>query len=119
MAAKVKTIARNPDTCDFIVGPNGDLALAEGKEAYAQIINSKMKTQRGEMQLNLAGGIPYMETVFRNRSLLPIWESEVMLMLNSLSFVTNINSYSCKVEQNMVRYVAEIQTDSGEVIINE
>lgn len=118
MATTVKTIARNPETCDFVVGPDKQLVLVEGKEAYAQIINAKMRTQRGELQLNLMGGIPYMETVFKNRSLIPIWESEVILMLEDLPFVKSVKNFEYTVEEGTVKYTAEIETDSGEITIN-
>lgn len=118
MASQVYTIAREPETNDIYLNVRGDFALVAGKEAYSQIVDAKMKTTIGEVQLNLAAGLPYFETVFSSGSLVRVWESEAVKMLEGLDFVRNVDSFDCAVEENVVKYTAEIRTDSGVVKAN-
>lgn len=118
MANLVKTLARNPETMDLIVDVSGNLAMAVGKEAYAQIINAKMRTSLGEKQLDVTGGLPYFQTVFADKSLVNIWQAEAVKMLESLPFVIRVISFDCDIADDMVQYTSEIETDEGSVIIN-
>lgn len=118
MASQVYTIAREPDTCDMYLDERGDIALVAGKEAYAQIVNAKMRTTAGEVQLNLLLGLPYFSTVFSNKSLVGIWRTEALKMLEGVDFVKSIESFDCKVEDDMVKYTAEIKTNSGVINTN-
>lgn len=118
MASQVYTIAREPETNDIFLNVRGDIALVAGKEAYSQIVDAKMKTTIGEVQLNLAAGLPYFETVFSSGSLVRVWESEAVKMLGNLDFVKSIESFDCKVEDDMVKYTAEIKTNSGVINTN-
>lgn len=118
MATKVNTIARDPDTCDMFLDAYGNIALASGKEAYAQIVNAKMRTTLGELQLDMRKGLPYFETVFSNAALLDIWRASAVEMLEALPFVISVDSFICQIEGNVVKYTSEIRTDSGVIQTN-
>lgn len=117
MRQKISTIAKDAN-CDLYIDSNGRLAMVHGKDAYAQIINAKMRTVLGEMQLAMQNGIPYFQTVFSDKSMLPIWQDEVEKMLRSIPFVKNISSFDCNYDNDVLKYTAEIETDSGMVEIN-
>ena len=114
---EVKTLARD-ENCDLYVGTDGQLAIVDGKEAYAQIINAKMRTTLGEMQLAMQKGVPYFETVFADPSMVPVWQESVIQMLESLAFVIEVSSFICETKGNMLEYTSEIKTDKGMVTIN-
>jgi aspartate/tyrosine/aromatic aminotransferase len=117
MAVYATTIARNKNN-DLYLDSHGNIAMVSGRDAYAQIINAKMKTSRGEMQLNIDKGIPYFQTVFADPNLANIWESEILKMLLSLPFVIDVVSFDYEVSNNMIKYKAEIKTDEGIIISN-
>lgn len=117
MQQKISTIARD-ENCDLYIDGTRQFAMVYGKDAYAQIINAKMRTALGEMQLAMQKGIPYFQTVFSDKSMLPIWKDEVEKMLRSLSFVKNIFSFYCNYDNDVLKYTVEIETDSGMVEIN-
>lgn len=111
------TIARDAN-CDLFLDSDGNIALVSGKNAYAQIVNAKMRTTIGEMMLNTSGGLPYFQTVFADSDLIPIWQAEVTDMIKSLPFVKSIVSFNCGVEGNVLKYELKIETDEGNIEIN-
>lgn len=117
MADKIKTIARD-ENYDLFVDSHKNIALVYGKDAYAQIVNAKMRTILGEMPLDVNGGLPYFQTIFKDANLLNVFESEVIKMLQSLDFVTEVKSFDCNVEDGVLYYTAEIITDNGEMNVN-
>ena len=117
MADRVKTIARDVN-CDLFADSHKNIALVYGKEAYAQIVNAKMRTVLGELPLDVNGGLPYFQTVFKDANLLSIFESEVIKMLSELDFVKEIKSFDCNIEDGVLYYTTEILTDSGEIKVN-
>ena len=117
MQQKISTVARD-ENCDMYIDGTGQFAMVYGKDAYAQIINAKMRTTLGEMQLAMQKGIPYFQTVFADRSYLPVWQDEVEKMIRELPFVIEISSCDCNYEGGVLKYTMEIETDSGMVEIN-
>ena len=117
MQQKISTIARDKN-CDIYLNNHGQLAMVYGREAYAQIVNAKMRTSLGEMQLAMQKGIPYFQTIFANRSYLPVWQNEVEKMILELPFVSKISSFDCNYDGGVLKYTMEIETDSGALEIN-
>lgn len=117
MKQKVTTIARD-ENCDLYLDDNGAIATIEGADACAQIISAKMRTSLGEMQLNMQNGVPYFQTVFVDKSFIPIWQDQVIKMLEAIDFVTEVSSFDCNTDGDMLKYTAEIKTDNGTVTIN-
>lgn len=117
MKQKISTIARD-ENCDLYLDGSGNIALVSGLEAYAQIINAKMRTSLGELQLSMEKGVPYFQTVFSDKSMVPIWQNAVEEMLLKIPFVKEITLFDCKYEGDVLKYTAEIRTDNGTVTIN-
>ena len=111
------TIARDAN-CDLFLDSDGNIALVSGKNAYAQIVNAKMRTTVGEMMLNMDGGLPYFQTVFADSDLIPIWQAEGTDMVTSLPFVKSIIAFNCEVEGNVLKYELKIETDEGNIEVN-
>lgn len=116
----MKTLAVTKSFNDlYMDSKTNSLAIHTGKEAYADIINAAIRTIRGEMQLNIEGGIPYMETVFDNPSRVVIWKTEVEEKIESFDFVNAITdfTYDIDYDNHTLHYKATIETIDGEVTI--
>lgn len=113
-----KTVARNAQRDIYIV--NGQLAMATGVDAYAQIIEAAIRTQKGELILDVDRGIPYMQTVFDRPHYIYLWEDAVKSRIRSFSFVKDIVAFETEIDYNarVLRYSAEISTDLGKVYLN-
>lgn len=111
------TISRDGE-CDIETTPSGQMKMVEGIDAYAQIINAKMRTVRGECALNTRAGLPYFETVFTSSRNRDIWISEARSMVLGLPFVMSIKSFDTEFTDGVLYYVMQIVTDLGEVYIN-
>ena len=97
-----------------------ELFVVEGREAAADVVQSVLNTQRGEMQFDVTRGIPYLETVFSHPDRLMEWEAEMREAIESLPFVEAIESFESAVErenvihrdtQLKVRYTSRIRTN--------
>lgn len=108
-----------------------EIAVSEGKEAAAHVVQAVVNTQRGELQFNSVRGIPYLETIFSHPDRLMEWETEMREAIESLPFVTSIESFETFVErmnaphrdtQLQVSYKSSIRTtfdDGEEVDLND
>jgi len=110
------TISRD-EKCDLEVTPTGQLRTVEGIDAYAQIINAKMRTVRGECELNLDAGLPYFDTIFMSPRNRDIWMSEARSMIGELPFVISIKSFETEFTDNTLYYIMQVITDLGEVYL--
>lgn len=106
---------------DIFLTSEGDFAMSEGKEAYANVIADVVRTCRGELQLDTGAGVPYFETVFDSVNGIDIWKSEVRKRVLALSFVRSIDSFSASwnTENHILSYSMTVSTDNGTVTISQ
>ena len=106
---------------DIFLTSEGDFAMSEGKEAYANVIADVVRTYRGELQLDTGTGVPYFETVFDSVNGIDVWKSEVRKSVLALPFVRSIDSFiaSWKSENHILSYSMTVSTDSGTVTISQ
>lgn len=117
----MKTISTTPDTHDVYLDPStGSIATCTGKEAYAEILRAAIMTLRGEIQLGIEIGIPYIETVFESYGRIMLWRSAVEDKVNSYSFVKAINSFVHNIDtyNKILHYTLVVETDIGEVTVS-
>lgn len=105
--------AGTEDTHDFCLDENGQIMMLSGLDAYAQIVNCNMRTILGEKQLDMASGLPYLQTIFADKSTIPIWVAEVQKMLENISFVKRVVTIDTSVEDGVLSYRSVIETDLG------
>lgn len=117
MADQTKTLAKD-ENCDLFVDANGNIAIAVGIDAYAQIVNSKMRTVLGELPMDVNGGLPYFQTIFKDSSMVDVFEAEAIKMLEGIDFVSSVKSFTCEVRGDVLYYTAEIVTDKGAMTVN-
>lgn len=100
-----------------------EICITEGREAAADVVQSVLNTQRGEMQFDVTRGIPYLETIFSHPDRLMEWEVEMREAIESLPFVDAIESFESAIEresvahrdtQLKVRYSSRIRTNLEE-----
>jgi hypothetical protein len=110
------TFAQTKNTNDLVI-ENGDIKLAFDKEAYAIIIGDCIRTLKGELQLDVEAGIPYMETVFTSQSLISKWKASVRRAIMNFPFVDGISYFEASVESDgpnkRVVFSMKIMTDKG------
>lgn len=115
----MKTIARTSDTHDIGIDSTGQIAMVEGKYAYALIMESIILTRSGELQLDTERGIPYFSTVFMSPTLIDEWANSVASSISELGFVSGIESFDYSFDGEMLKYDMEIMTDEGNVTISQ
>ena len=100
-----------------------EIAVSEGVEAAATVVQNVVNTQRGELQFNVLRGVPYLETIFSHPDRLMEWETEMREAIESLPFVDAIESFETIVERENVKhrdtqlkvsYKSRIRTNLGE-----
>lgn len=110
------TVLQTKQTNDIVI-ENGDIKLAFDKEAYAIIIADCIRTLKGEIQLNVELGIPYMETVFTSQSLISKWKASVRRAVMNFPFVDGISYFEASVESDgpnkKVVFSMKVMTDKG------
>lgn len=115
------TIAVNGENDIYLV--NGDIGMADGNDARAQIISAALRTRRGELQLDTERGVPYFETIFQSGSSynIQLWEAYVRKTVSEFDFVKSISSFEYDIEYNtgIIRYTLVAEGTDGEQIVVE
>ena len=115
------TIAVNDDNDIYLV--NGDIAMADGKDARAQIISAALRTRRGELQLDTERGVPYFETIFQSGSHynIQLWEAYVRKTVSEFDFVKSISSFDYDIDYKIgiIRYTLVVEGTDGTQIVVE
>ena len=98
---------------------NFSLAIGEGQQAVAQIVNNVLRTQRGEVDYDTSRGIPYLETVLGDNPDVDLWSSYMIQAIKSIEYVNRVVSFIPKVQENILTYTSRISTIYGDFNINE
>lgn len=111
----MKTLATNENNDIFI--QNGNLALAEGDKAIANIAKNRACTLQGEHQYDLSEGIPYFDVLFGFRPNIDLFKFFLQREFLKVENVHAIKSLETNIEGDKLSYTAELQTSEGIVII--
>ena len=98
---------------------NFSLAIGEGQQAVAQIVNNVLRTQKGEVSYDTSRGIPYLETVLGDNPDISLWSSYMISAIKSIEYVQRVISFVPKVQDNTLTYTSRISTIYGDFNINE
>lgn len=90
----MKTLAINQDNDIYVLGKK--LVFADGIKCQQVILDSLVRTQRGEVQLDDTIGVDYFGTVFTNHTLIELWAAEVQTAVKSLEWVKSIKKFDYK-----------------------
>lgn len=104
---------------DIYLDATGQLAMADGRESRAQILEATVLTKRGELFYDTRRGIPYFETLFSDPNRIIIWEKYMRDAVTELDFVKEIKSFDIEYvpSDHLLTYKLVVETDEGEVTI--
>lgn len=104
-----------------IYAVSGQLAVASGQEAYAQILEAAVETVYGELPLDVEAGVPYFTTVFLSPREIAAWAAAVKDAAKALPFVVSVDSLDYKLNpaDGKLSYTLTVTTDSGAVSVSQ
>lgn len=103
---------------DIYIASDGNLATSTGLQACAAACEHAVKAQLGEMLLAINQGVPNYETVWSDAANVVQFEFFVRRAITGVEGVIEVSSFSVTVEDNAVKYEAEIVTIYGSGVIN-
>lgn len=117
----MKTFGQSSDNYDLVLDKDGQLAVVEGKEAYALIIEDAVRTIQGEYVFDTNLGIPYFATVLGRRYGIDEWIAALQSRVLDFEFVSSIVSfdYSYIASTKTIQYNMIVLTDLGTVEISQ
>lgn len=102
------------------LGPDGQIAVKRGKDAYAQTVTNAIRTVFGEVPSNTSLGIPYFDTVFLSHDKILLWKAQVEKRIQEFDFVDAVSEFKATVdyERRVLSYSLVVTTDEGNVRIS-
>jgi len=110
------TLATDANNDIFLT--NKGFTLIEDAESIANVCERRLKTQRGELQFDLSRGVPWFETIFASQRNSVSWAASMKKTIKAVSGVTGISSFEFEVKENVVEYIARINTIYGEAVVS-
>ena len=95
----------------------GNLRFEEGIEAYRQNIINEIRLQQYEYRYNPEKGINYLGYILGQTGNLVAWESQILDMINSMSFVNKIIEWKTNIVDNVLLFQLVVDTDLGKIEI--
>ena len=113
---------------DLYLDDNNNLAMLDNTndnltniKALLAVIKNVVQTHRFELQLDMNKGIPYMQTIFENSTLVSLWKSymiEAIEAVENVNFVEYFNTtYDPKTYT--LKYECTINSAFGRGVLNE
>lgn len=103
---------------DIYVDGDGNLAIGEDAYAMAEIVKDITRTQLGELQFDEEAGVPYFETIFSSRTNADLFLANVQRVIQNISGVIRIESFTSSINGDVLNYEAQIRTQYGVISIN-
>lgn len=116
----MKTLGQTSNTFDIYVdATTGQLAMADGINAYRLVLEDAIRNCRGELQLDIERGVPHFETIFKSVNGIDIWKSDVRKLILGYEFVESIDSFNVEVDEakKILNYELIVNTDIGPVSV--
>ena len=112
------TLAVNNNNDIYLSG--GTFATVNGIDAYKTILESVIRTVKGELKNEPDIGIPYFDTIFDSPSKINQWKTSVLIATVKFPFVNEIVSFDAEYVKatSTLNYEIEISTDLGNVQIS-
>lgn len=105
---------------DFGVNEYGNLATLSGLDALLDVVRCAVQTNLGELQYDVNGGVPHMQTIFTNISTIELWKSSMREVMESIEGVISVEyielDYNSK--EATLSYTAGIRTIYGNGELN-
>lgn len=105
---------------DLYLDEVGNIATGDDLQSIIQRVKNKIRTIRGELQLNITDGIPYFETLLKMQSPdVGVWESYAVKAALAVNDVLGVKSMVSKITDNVLSYRMEIETIYGMGVVEE
>ena len=105
------------DNNDFMLDDYGNIAMSDGIQAYEQHIKNELKLQQYEYSYKLTDGINYLGYVLGKAPNLQAWETQVLDLVKSMSFVEKIVDWGYDINGNNFQFSLTVSTDLGEITV--
>ena len=89
---------------DIYLDGAGNLALADDREALANIVLNVFRTNYGELQFNTDDGIPYFATIFNNAPNVRMFEAFLRDRALSVPGIESVGAFSYTVSETPVEF---------------
>lgn len=113
----VQTLSTDSNN-DLFLNREGNISVSRDLEAVLQNCEHAVKVRRGELVLDVEGGIPYFQIVFNGIPNPIQFEAAVRSTLLQQDGVIEVTSFTMIQEGNSLQYTAVIRTSFGEGIVN-
>jgi len=108
----MRTIAVNSNN-DIYIGPDGNLAMAEGLDAVLQQCEQAASIRLNELPYAQSKGIPFFENVFTDNPDLGLYDMYLRKQLLTVPNVISISQIGFKQDGDVLSYEAFINTTFG------
>lgn len=108
----MRTLAVNSNN-DIYIGPDGNLAIADGLEAVLQQCEQAASIRLGELPYAQEKGIPFFDNVFTDNPDLGLYDMYLRKQLLRVTNVTAIQQIGFKQDGDELQYEAVIVTTFG------
>lgn len=105
------------DNNDLTLDNLGNIRMEDGIEAYRQHLVNEIKLQQYEYSYDLTKGINWLGYVFGQKPNLTMWQSQLLGMVNGMSFVKSILDWKYNINGNNLLFNLVVDTDLGEITI--
>ena len=106
---------------DLYLDQMGNIAMSNSDiEALKNVIENVVKTQMGELQLNINKGVPYFQTIFSHQTNVPYWKVYMIDAIENVEGVISCEYFNIDIdnEKNLLTYIASIKTEFGDILLN-
>lgn len=105
------------ENSDLVI-EDGSFVLLEGDEAIAQGITTRLRVVLGECVYNLEYGIDWFNPDYITKEKIPLIYDQIARIILEVDGVKSIHDISLKIENNMLKFNAEIETEKGRLKVN-
>lgn len=75
---------------DIVFNDLKNLELTDGLDALMCVIRNVVMTNKGELQLNISNGIPYLQQIFQDPNMIALFKSELQSSIEGVNEVENV-----------------------------
>lgn len=108
----MRTLAVN-ENIDIYIGPDGNLAVADGIDAILQGCEQEARIRLGELPYAQSQGIPFFESVFTESPDLGLYDMYLRRQFARVEGVVGVQSIAFNLDGDQLQYEAVIVTTFG------
>ena len=112
----MRTLATDENN-DMFLDKKG-FAFLEDIDAVSNVVERRLKTQRGELKYATSRGIPWFESIFAGQRNAKAWEAAMKETIKDVDGVISIDTFDYAIENNVVTYQTKFKTIYGGATVN-